>query len=84
MTEVTVQPHAPVSARPRSIHQPGHRMAKLTIHVELSDEAAGGPGQGLRLPELIDEHGSTSAAGRAMVMSYRRAWLLAEEIGSDR
>ncbi|TWI28085.1 molybdate transport system regulatory protein [Paracoccus sulfuroxidans] len=32
------------------------------------------------LLRLIDEQGSISAAGRAMNMSYRRAWALVEEM----
>ncbi len=34
----------------------------------------------MRLLELIGEHGSISAAGRAMGMSYRRAWLLVDSL----
>jgi molybdate transport system regulatory protein len=34
------------------------------------------------LLELIAEHGSISAAGRAMGMSYRRAWLLVEDVNT--
>lgn len=30
--------------------------------------------------ELISKHGSISAAGKEMGMSYRRAWLLVDEI----
>jgi molybdate transport system regulatory protein len=30
--------------------------------------------------ELISKHGSISAAGKEMGMSYRRAWLLMDEI----
>ncbi|MGA7324364.1 MAG: LysR family transcriptional regulator [Rhodomicrobium sp.] len=30
--------------------------------------------------ELIEETGSMAAAGRAMGMSYRRAWMLVQEI----
>jgi molybdate transport system regulatory protein len=37
-----------------------------------------GPGK-VRLLEVIGELGSISAAGRAMGMSYRRAWLLVDE-----
>ena len=50
-------------------------MAKLTIRIDLSDHGAIGPGK-IRLLELVGESGSISAAGRAMDMSYRRAWLL--------
>ena len=38
-----------------------------------------GPGK-IRLLELINETGSISAAGRALAMSYRQAWLLVDEI----
>ncbi|MFC7400381.1 winged helix-turn-helix domain-containing protein [Chelatococcus sp. GCM10030263] len=34
----------------------------------------------MRLMELIGETGSISAAGRAMGMSYRRAWLLVDSL----
>ncbi len=54
-------------------------MANLSIRVDLSPSAAIGPGK-IRLLELIEETGSISAAGRAMNMSYRRAWLLLDEL----
>ena len=54
-------------------------MANLSIRVDLSASCAIGPGK-IRLLELIDETGSISAAGRAMEMSYRRAWLLLDEL----
>jgi molybdate transport system regulatory protein len=54
-------------------------MARLTLRVELERDEAVGPGK-VRLLELIAEHGSISAAGRAMNMSYRRAWLLVDEL----
>jgi molybdate transport system regulatory protein len=34
----------------------------------------------VRLMELISQHGSIASAGKAMGMSYRRAWLLADAI----
>ena len=34
----------------------------------------------IRLLEAIREYGSISAAGRSMAMSYRRAWLLIDEL----
>jgi molybdate transport system regulatory protein len=34
----------------------------------------------IRLLELIHETGSISAAGRAMDMSYRRAWILVDQL----
>ena len=46
-----------------------------------------GPGQAIghgkiRLLETVRDHGSISAAGRTMGMSYRRAWLLIEELNA--
>jgi len=54
-------------------------MIGLSLKLRLSDERALGPGK-VRLLELIAETGSISAAGRAMTMSYRRAWLLVDEL----
>ena len=50
-------------------------MARVTIRIDLGTHGAVGPGK-VRLLELIGESGSISAAGRAMGMSYRRAWML--------
>ncbi len=55
------------------------RAPVLSIRVDLADGFRLGPGK-VRLMELIAEHGSISAAGRAMGMSYRRAWLLVESL----
>jgi molybdate transport system regulatory protein len=51
----------------------------LSIRIDLADGFRLGPGK-VRLMELIAEHGSISGAGRAMGMSYRRAWLLVESL----
>lgn len=56
-------------------------MVGLTLRIDLPQIGAVGPGK-IRLLELIDETGSISAAGRAMEMSYRRAWLLVEELNN--
>ena len=40
-----------------------------------------GPGK-VRLMECVDETGSISAAAKKMDMSYRRAWLLIDELNS--
>ena len=53
--------------------------ARLSIRIDLAGPCRVGPGK-MRLLELIDETGSISAAGRAMAMSYRRAWLLVESL----
>ena len=51
---------------------------QLRIHF---GEAMFGPGKA-RLLELIRDHGSISAAGRGMDMSYKRAWSLVEEMNA--
>ena len=56
-------------------------MVGLTLRIDLPRTGAVGPGK-IRLLELIDATGSISAAGRAMEMSYRRAWLLVEELNN--
>ena len=50
---------------------------KLKIQLYCGDEIAMGPGKA-DLLDAIAQHGSISAAGRAMGMSYRRAWLLVD------
>ena len=52
-------------------------MARLTIRIDLASDGALGPGK-IKLLELVGESGSISAAGRAMGMSYRRAWTLVD------
>ena len=55
------------------------RQAVLTIRVDFGPFGFLGPGK-IQLMELISKHGSISAAGKEMGMSYRRAWLLVDEI----
>ena len=54
-------------------------MTRLTIRIDFDSKRYVGHGK-IRLLELIGEHGSISQAARAMKMSYRRAWLLADEV----
>jgi molybdate transport system regulatory protein len=54
-------------------------MAKLSIRIDLGPSGAVGPGK-IRLLEAIEATGSISAAGRSMNMSYRRAWLLIDDL----
>lgn len=54
-------------------------MASLSIRLDLDPAVRVGPGK-VRLLEHIAEHGSISAAGRALGMSYRRAWMLVDEL----
>ena len=55
--------------------------ASLTLRVNFGAYGALGPGK-IRLLELIDQHGSISVAGRAMAMSYLRAWKLVESVNA--
>lgn len=50
---------------------------RIKLQLACGDEWAFGPGKA-DLLEAIDRCGSISAAGRAMGMSYRRAWLLVD------
>ena len=52
---------------------------RLTIRFDFDPDRRLGPGK-IALLELIAETGSISAAGRKHAMSYRRAWLLVEEL----
>jgi molybdate transport system regulatory protein len=51
----------------------------IRIGIPLGDRYAMGPGKA-DLLEAIRDTGSISAAGRKLGMSYRRAWLLVEEM----
>jgi len=52
---------------------------RLTIRLDFDGERRLGAGK-IALLEAIEKTGSISAAGRAHGMSYRRAWLLVEEL----
>jgi molybdate transport system regulatory protein len=51
----------------------------LHLRVVLPDGIVIGPGRA-ELLQAISDHGSISAAGRAIGMSYKRAWELAEAV----
>src|ERR1700723_2151301 len=53
--------------------------ARLSIRIDLENGNRIGPGK-IALLEAIRTTGSISAAARALGMSYRRAWLLVEEV----
>jgi molybdate transport system regulatory protein len=55
---------------------------KLTLRAEFSNGCALGPGK-IRLLEAIDQAGSISQAGRNLGMSYRRAWVLVDEMNNS-
>jgi len=52
---------------------------RLTVRVDFGSDRALGPGK-IRLLEAIRNTGSISQAGRALDMSYRRAWLLVDDM----
>jgi molybdate transport system regulatory protein len=52
---------------------------RLTLRVDFGTDQAIGPGK-VRLLEAIKKTGSISQAGRALGMSYRRAWLLVDDM----
>ena len=54
-------------------------MARLTLRLDFGPGQAIGHGK-IRLLEAVRDEGSISAAGRAMGMSYRRAWLLVDAL----
>ncbi|MBV2184000.1 MAG: LysR family transcriptional regulator [Rhizobium sp.] len=55
------------------------KTTRLTLRIDLANGVRLGPGK-ISLLSGIAEHGSIRAAGATMGMSYRRAWLLADEI----
>lgn len=57
-------------------------MARLFLRLDLGPGRALGPGK-IGLLENIRDLGSISAAARAMKMSYRRAWLLIENLNAS-
>jgi molybdate transport system regulatory protein len=52
---------------------------RLTLRVDFGPGRSIGPGK-VRLLEAIDRTGSISQAGRSLGMSYRRAWLLIDDM----
>ena len=54
-------------------------MARLTLRLDFAPGQAIGHGK-IRLLEAVRDCGSIAAAGRAMGMSYRRAWLLIDAL----
>ena len=53
--------------------------AKFRMRVTMGDVIAIGPGK-IALIEAISETGSITAAAKSLDMSYRRAWLLLDEL----
>jgi molybdate transport system regulatory protein len=55
------------------------RDTRLTLRVDFGSRRSIGPGK-IRLLEEIGRAGSISQAGRTLGMSYRRAWLLIDDM----
>jgi molybdate transport system regulatory protein len=54
-------------------------LPSLSVRIDLDPKERIGPGK-IELLEQIDACGSISAAGRALDMSYKRAWDLVDEV----
>src|SRR6185369_10814812 len=57
----------------------GKPLPSLSVRIDIDAAGRIGPGK-IELLETIHRSGSISAAGRAMDMSYKRAWDLVDEI----
>lgn len=57
----------------------GEPQVRFRMRITQDGTIALGPGK-VSLLEAVREHGSISAAARSMNMSYRRAWLLMDEL----
>lgn len=55
---------------------------RLTLRVDFGSRRSLGPGK-IRLLEEIGRGGSISQAGRSLGMSYRRAWLLIDDLNQS-
>jgi molybdate transport system regulatory protein len=56
-------------------------MTRVILRIDFDDERYIGHGR-IELLELIGQYGSIAKAAKAMGMSYKRAWYLAESINS--
>ncbi len=54
-------------------------MARVRLHIHLDGDHTLGPGK-IQLLEGVREHGSISAAARAMEMAYRHAWEMIDDL----
>ena len=71
-------PTPPKTSHPKDAAA-GKPQAKFRMRVTLGDVIAVGPGK-IALIEAISETGSITAAAKSLDMSYRRAWLLLDEL----
>jgi molybdate transport system regulatory protein len=73
------QPPPPLAKGKRASAKPA---AKFRLRVVAAGVVAIGPGK-IDLLEAIDQTGSITAAAKSLDMSYRRAWLLLDELNSS-
>lgn len=57
----------------------GVPVSRVTVRLDFEGGRQLGHGK-IRLLEMIEAHGSISSAARQMKMSYRKAWLLMDEV----
>ena len=67
----------PVSPRPRARRD--EPVLRFRMRVTIGDVIAIGPGK-IALLQAVDRTGSITAAAKSLGMSYRRAWLLLDEM----
>jgi molybdate transport system regulatory protein len=76
-------PPGPESANDPSVKAPRSKpVAKFRMRVTAGDVIAVGPGK-IALLEAIADTGSLTSAAKALDMSYRRAWLLLDELNKS-
>jgi len=68
-----------VSAPMRRASGKARPVARFRVRINAGDTIAIGPGK-ISLLEAIEETGSITAAAKHLDMSYRRAWLLLDEL----
>ena len=73
MPPVAPRPTAPTLGRQRG------PLARFRLRITTGDIIAIGPGK-IALLEAIEQTGSITSAARHLEMSYRRAWLLLDEL----
>jgi molybdate transport system regulatory protein len=71
-------PDAAAAALPDESVEPVPEV-RFRMRIRQGETVALGPGK-VALLEAVREHGSISAAARSLDMSYRRAWLLMDEL----
>jgi molybdate transport system regulatory protein len=79
-SRTVAKPLATRAPRPAAKAPPRARpQARFRLRVTTADEIAIGPGK-ISLLEAIGETGSLTAAAKSIEMSYRRAWLLLDQL----